>query len=552
LYEKENHLGNVHVVFTSALTDSVYFTDIEEENDIDFQRVESLREEIEIPQARSGSHVARLNAAEQLEDGSSRGIGPVLNLREVKEGERLRLSIWHYEEPVQASAEAPQNVNSNLWNNLQAPLFGISLRDKNDQEIRKWQGIHLNLLSVVPLLKNSKQRNLSKARNISGRTRPVFIGGDIDLSHLVVEKWSDEGQLIASEQYPLENLSPLAEEGKWVETTASYEIGECEGCSIKAYVQTIAERDLLIEDFEVVHEREQVKVVNTKSYYPFGSLLSYTEDSTLSTTANSRRNYQGNFAEWDEESSNYHFTLRLMDPVIGRWLSVDPYRQFYSPYVGMGNDPVNRIDPDGGISTSPVYDKNGNFLGTDSQGFMGEILIMEAADFTKGMDHDLAKSIGLGINNAGLSDMAASRIFTHILGTTMPEIDLGSLHNEMISIYNGRTGPQFNDGERAFGLANTAIKGLTGYKGNALPGTIKITANFSYKGKYTELNTVENVQSALGVHEYLGHGLWSYGDKKGNHHKAYELQFKHSSWKHTTKSFKSYMIDNYKHYKSYE
>ncbi len=207
----------------------------------------------------------------------------------------------------------------------------------------------------MPLLKNSKQRNVSKARNISGRTRPIFIGGDIDLSHLVVEKWSEEGQLIASEQYPLEDLSPLAEEGQWVETKANYEIGECEGCSIKAYVQTVAERDLLVEDFEVVHEKEQVKVVNTKSYYPFGSLLSYAEDSTLSTTANSRRNYQGSFAEWDEETSYATFELRLMDPVIGRWMAPDPMRQHFSPYLSMGNDPINRVDSDGGVDDFYIY-----------------------------------------------------------------------------------------------------------------------------------------------------------------------------------------------------
>jgi hypothetical protein len=38
----------------------------------------------------------------------------------------------------------------------------------------------------------------------------------------------------------------------------------------------------------------------------------------------------------------------MYDPLIGRWLGADPYRQFASPYVGMGNDPVNLIDPDGG------------------------------------------------------------------------------------------------------------------------------------------------------------------------------------------------------------
>jgi len=29
---------------------------------------------------------------------------------------------------------------------------------------------------------------------------------------------------------------------------------------------------------------------------------------------------------------------------------VDPYGQYSSPYVGMGNNPVNRIDKDGGLT----------------------------------------------------------------------------------------------------------------------------------------------------------------------------------------------------------
>ena len=37
----------------------------------------------------------------------------------------------------------------------------------------------------------------------------------------------------------------------------------------------------------------------------------------------------------------------MYDPVIGRWLSVDPARQFYSPYLGMGNNPIILVDSDG-------------------------------------------------------------------------------------------------------------------------------------------------------------------------------------------------------------
>lgn len=57
--------------------------------------------------------------------------------------------------------------------------------------------------------------------------------------------------------------------------------------------------------------------------------------------------YQGQFAEQDEESGWNSFEARQWDARIGRWLSVDPSRQFYSSYLGMGNNPVNGVDPDG-------------------------------------------------------------------------------------------------------------------------------------------------------------------------------------------------------------
>src|SRR5690606_26565696 len=44
------------------------------------------------------------------------------------------------------------------------------------------------------------------------------------------------------------------------------------------------------------------------------------------------------------------FQLRMYDARFGRWLSVDPYGQFASPYVGMGNAPNMGVDPDGGWS----------------------------------------------------------------------------------------------------------------------------------------------------------------------------------------------------------
>jgi len=46
----------------------------------------------------------------------------------------------------------------------------------------------------------------------------------------------------------------------------------------------------------------------------------------------------------------YNFGARIMDPVVGRWWVPDPLAEKYyhiSPYAYCGNQPINRIDPDG-------------------------------------------------------------------------------------------------------------------------------------------------------------------------------------------------------------
>ncbi|WP_131539021.1 RHS repeat domain-containing protein [Pedobacter nototheniae] len=85
----------------------------------------------------------------------------------------------------------------------------------------------------------------------------------------------------------------------------------------------------------------QADIVYYSDYYPFGSAL---------TLANNdyRYGYQGQYAELDKETGWNNFDLRMYDPAIGRWMSTDPMGQYASPYVGMGNNPVDHVDPDGG------------------------------------------------------------------------------------------------------------------------------------------------------------------------------------------------------------
>jgi len=79
-------------------------------------------------------------------------------------------------------------------------------------------------------------------------------------------------------------------------------------------------------------------------YYPFGSLM----PGRNSSPTKYRHGYQGQFAEQNNVTGYNDFILRNYNSQTGRWFAPDPYKQHFSPYVGMGNNPVNGTDPDGG------------------------------------------------------------------------------------------------------------------------------------------------------------------------------------------------------------
>jgi RHS repeat-associated protein len=96
------------------------------------------------------------------------------------------------------------------------------------------------------------------------------------------------------------------------------------------------------DDLTVTHT--QTMVTQATDYGVWGDVLREMKAAEFTY----RFGYQGQFAEKDEETGWNHFELREYDPVIGRWTVTDPYLQYWSPYNGMGNDPVNYADPDGG------------------------------------------------------------------------------------------------------------------------------------------------------------------------------------------------------------
>ena len=121
--------------------------------------------------------------------------------------------------------------------------------------------------------------------------------------------------------------------------------------------------------------------------------------------------YLFNGKELDDETGLYYYGARMYDPILLTWNSIDPLCEKYysiSPYAYCGNNPVIFIDPSG---ESPIYDTEGNFLGTDDHGIFGPYFVMDKANFTQGMS--LVESGSYAISPYSLSKDVREKINSH-------------------------------------------------------------------------------------------------------------------------------------------
>jgi len=109
-------------------------------------------------------------------------------------------------------------------------------------------------------------------------------------------------------------------------------------------------------------------IIEENHYYAYGLKIAAISSKKLGDggEGNLTNNYQfqGVFAETDADIGWQDYDLRQYDAQIGRWEQQDPYDQCASPYVGMGADPINGMDPSGGITIAfgTVGDLTGSVL----------------------------------------------------------------------------------------------------------------------------------------------------------------------------------------------
>ena len=139
----------------------------------------------------------------------------------------------------------------------------------------------------------------------------------------------------------------------------------------------------------VLGENGTVEEVN--HYYPFGGLFAGTE---------SVQPYKYNGKEFEESGGLdwYDYGARWYDAALGRFTTVDPMADVTSSIAGYSyvlNNPTKYIDPTGRL-VNPIYNPEGELLGTDDEGLQGEAIIMSEDNFEQGMSHENALIYDLG------------------------------------------------------------------------------------------------------------------------------------------------------------
>jgi len=89
----------------------------------------------------------------------------------------------------------------------------------------------------------------------------------------------------------------------------------------------------------------KAKLLQENHYYPFGLTMNGT--GFVAEGPTNKYLYTQKEQILALNLNSYDFGARILDPAIGRWHVPDAAMQFVSPYTGIGNNPVNFVDPDG-------------------------------------------------------------------------------------------------------------------------------------------------------------------------------------------------------------
>ncbi len=309
IYELSDHLGNVRAIVTKLGLQATASMEVDNDaNGIDeyeAQYFDNLNtRQLDVNNSHGGQYASHTHPGEPL--------GPTTTLR-VESGDVINLEVFVKEGGTSGESPTPYGLGDLLEqsaNDAVVAVEGSALSNAVGTNIG-------NILAGITT-------NSSKAK-----------------AYLQYILFDESFNVIHHDYMALEDGTALL--SGWTELSLSDVVTE-DGY-LYAYVVNESTKDVFFDDFtfQVLGTRALKKT----DYYPFGAVAKVWNNNNPMQQEFYRHDYQGQYAEKDTTTGWSSFEARMYDPLIGRWLAVDPARQFVSGYLGMGNNPINGVDPDG-------------------------------------------------------------------------------------------------------------------------------------------------------------------------------------------------------------
>jgi len=305
VYEMTDHLGNVRIAMTQEETSVDFKTNLENPDGGGFMNMETRHQDIAKNHTPGGSWSSWLNPA--AADGYT--VGPAITLM-VSPGDVVNMKVFGmYTNDTGGDETVTEDLATAVAGGL-TQTGGL----EPDQVVSLFSGLLTGAAAVIQPNSNVPKAYLKYI--LFDRNMVMKKNG-----HDVLEGSANNWEELSLLNIPIEH--------------AGY---------IYIYVANESEAnvDVHFDDMEV--QLIEAPAVNGTDYYPYGLAM----DGRSWASEPYRFGYQGQFSEYDDETGWNSFELRMYDSKIGRFNVTDPYGQFASPYLGMANNPISGIDPNGG------------------------------------------------------------------------------------------------------------------------------------------------------------------------------------------------------------
>ncbi len=196
----------------------------------------------------------------------------------------------------------------------------------------------------------------------------------------------DEGMNFISDQSGAVQIG--ATDGSWQPIGTTQPVQAAQNGYVLIFLSNAQTQDVHFDNMNVTVYSG--RLLQEQDYYPYGLPINEGQNST---TLTNKYLYQGKEMNTELGLSWADFKARQYDPQLGKFCSADPASQYTSPYIGMGDDPANIVDPTGAYGVS----SNGGNINSYSSGSAGSIQNGDGSEYVNPISAD-----GSGSNIVGI------------------------------------------------------------------------------------------------------------------------------------------------------